>query len=236
MSDTCPVITIDGPSGSGKGTISQLLAMDLGWNLLDSGALYRVLAMAAYQHSVAIENEAALEVLAGHLDVQFQATEGQAPTRIILEGSDVTDVIRTEQWGNAASQVGALPAVRLALLERQRAFRDWPGLIADGRDMGTVVFPDAQFKLFLVASREERANRRYNQLKEKGINVNLEQIVEEIIERDERDSERDVAPSKPAPDALQVDTTGLSIDNVYKNVRREVEKRFAEELVPSDLI
>src|SRR5690242_461774 len=151
-----PVITIDGASGTGKGTISLLLTRHLGWNLLDSGALYRVLALAAQKHSVALDNEKALEVLAEHLDVQFKAHKNSFPD-IILEGEDVTDVIRHEKIGNAASIIAVLPAVRASLLSRQRAFREPPGLIADGRDMGTVVFPDAELKIFLTASPEERA-------------------------------------------------------------------------------
>src|SRR3990167_3139925 len=157
------VITVDGASGTGKGTVSQLLAKRLRWKLLDSGALYRVLALAAQKHSVALDNEKALNVLAEHLDVQFIAQENNL-TRIILEGEDLTEIIRTEKIGNAASIVAALPAVRAALLSRQRAFRDKPGLVADGRDMGTVVFPDAELKIFLQATPEERAMRRYNQL------------------------------------------------------------------------
>lgn len=209
-----PVITIDGPSGSGKGTISQLLAQKLGWHLLDSGALYRVLALAAQLHKVDLENEAALEVLARHLDVQFIATDTASAARVILEGIDVTDSIRTEDCGNAASIIASLPKVRAGLLERQQAFQEKPGLIADGRDMGTVVFPNAQMKFFLDASVEERAQRRYNQLKSKGINVSLTKIMEELKERDFRDRHRAISPLVPAEDAILIDTTDLTINQV----------------------
>ncbi len=231
MSDSSPVITIDGPSGSGKGTICRMLAQTLGWHLLDSGALYRLLAMAAKNHSVAFEDEATLEVLAGHLDAQFITDELDGRTQTILEGEDVTDTMRTEEWGNAASIVGALPAVRQALLDRQRAFREWPGLIADGRDMGTVIFPDAQLKIFLVASREERAKRRFLQLQGKGIKANIEQILDDIVERDDRDIKRAVAPLKPAADAMLIDTTGVDVDDVLHRVMQQVEKRFADQIV-----
>lgn len=221
-----PVITIDGASGTGKGTISQLLATRLRWNFLDSGALYRVLALAAQKHSVALDNEKALEVLAEHLDVQFIAQENNLPL-IILEGEDVTSTIRTEKMGNAASIVAALPAVRAALLSRQRAFRDYPGLVADGRDMGTVVFPDAELKVFLVASPEERARRRYNQLKEQGISVNLGDLIKELRERDKRDQERAVAPLKPAADAIRIDTDCLTIEQVVARIVSEIEGKKA---------
>ncbi len=225
MNNRTPVITIDGPSGSGKGTVAGLLAKRLGWKLLDSGALYRLLAFAARNHGVDLTNEEALRVLAAHLDVQFVAAEGGQPQRIILEGEEVTDVIRTEQVGAGASQVAALPAVREALLQRQRAFREPPGLIADGRDMGTVVFPDAPLKIFLTASAEERARRRYLQLKAKGQDVNLASLLEEIRERDERDMQRAVAPLKPAPDAVQLDSTELSIEQVLERILSEVADR-----------
>jgi len=221
-----PVITVDGASGTGKGTISQLLAKRLGWKFLDSGALYRVLALAAFKHSVLLDNEKALEVLAAHLDVQFFAQESSL-SQIILEGEDVTDIIRTEKIGNAASIVAALPGVRAALLSRQRAFREPPGLVADGRDMGTVIFPDADLKVFLTASPLERAQRRLNQLKERGINVTLTDLIQELKERDKRDQERAIAPLKPAQDALIVDTDHLTVEQVVKKILDEIEGKKA---------
>jgi cytidylate kinase len=224
MRHKAPVITIDGAGGTGKGTVTHRLAKQLGWRLLDSGALYRVLALAAQKHGVSLENETALQVLAEHLDVQFIAAETSAPPSIILEGQDVTETIRTEKMGNAASKVGALPAVRVALLSRQRAFREAPGLATDGRDMGTVVFPDAEIKIFLTASPEVRAERRYKQLKEKGISVTLGDLVEELRERDKRDQERAVAPLRPAEDAVIIDTDQLSVDQVVARILLEVNK------------
>ncbi|MBB4821352.1 cytidylate kinase [Pseudomonas alcaligenes] len=217
MSTAAPVIAIDGPGGSGKGTVAGLLAKRLGWNLLDSGALYRLLAFAARNHGVDLTNEESLKVLAAHLDVQFLSNAGGVQ-RIILEGEDVSDVIRTETVGAGASQVAALPAVRDALLQRQRAFQEAPGLVADGRDMGTVVFPDAPLKVFLTATAEERARRRYLQLKGKGMEVEMASLLNEIIERDERDTQRSVAPLKPAADALILDSTHLSIDEVLERI------------------
>ncbi|PAU54933.1 cytidylate kinase [Pseudomonas sp. PIC25] len=225
MTARVPVIAIDGPSGSGKGTIAGLLARKLGWSLLDSGALYRLLAFAARNHGVDLTNEEALKVLAAHLDVQFIAASGGHGQRIILEGEEVTDVIRNEQVGAGASQVASLPAVREALLQRQRAFLEAPGLVADGRDMGTVVFPDAPLKIFLTASAEERARRRYLQLKEKGDDVSLSSLLEEIRARDERDTQRAVAPLKPASDAIQLDSTELSIEQVLERILSEVANR-----------
>ncbi len=214
-----PVITVDGPSGSGKGTLCALLAKQLGWNLLDSGALYRLLAFAAGNHGIDLTNEEALKQLAAHLDVQF------IDKRIVLEGEEVTDAIRNEQVGAGASMVASLPAVREALLQRQRAFQEEPGLVADGRDMGTVVFPDAPLKVFLTASAEERARRRYLQLKAKGDDVNLASLLEEIRARDERDTQRAVAPLKPAADAILLDSTELSIEQVLERILREVADR-----------
>lgn len=221
-----PVLTIDGASGTGKGVVTHLVAKKLGWRLLDSGALYRVLALAAQQHHIALDNEAALTALANELDVQFVATDTSMPPKIFLEKQDVTEIIRTEPIGNAASKVGVFPAVRTALLGRQRAFRESPGLATDGRDMGTVVFPDAEVKIFLVASAEERARRRYNQLKEKGIDVNLSGLIEELRERDKRDQERTVAPLRPADDAIIIDTDPLSIEQVVAQVIAAVTKVF----------
>lgn len=219
-----PVITIDGASGTGKGTISQLLATHLGWHFLDSGALYRVLALAAEKHRVPTDHEQALQVLGEHLDVQFLAQPGQSP-RIILEGEDVSDAIRNEKVGNAASVVATLPAVRASLLSRQRAFRELPGLVADGRDMGTVVFQDAAFKYFLTATPEERARRRYHQLIARGIDVNLATLLDELRERDQRDQARAIAPLKPAADALVIDTDLRSIDDVLACILEDISKK-----------
>lgn len=220
-----PIVAIDGPSGSGKGTIAGLLAQKLGWNLLDSGALYRLLAFAARNHGVDLTNEEAMKVLAAHLDVQFLAGAQGQGQRIILEGEEVTEAIRNEGIGAGASQVASLPAVREALLQRQRAFQEMPGLVADGRDMGTVVFPDAALKIFLTASAEERARRRYLQLKAKGDDVNLASLLDEIRARDERDTQRAVAPLKPAADAIQLDSTELSIEQVMERILGEIANR-----------
>ena len=219
-----PVITIDGPSGAGKGTVCQRLAEKLGWPLLDSGAIYRVLALAALHHEVALDNEEALVALASHLDVSFVA--GSDGVRIVLEGEEVSAAIRTEQSGNAASKIAAFPRVREALLRRQRAFRSAPGLIADGRDMGTVVFPDAEAKIFLDASAEERANRRLKQLQEKGFDVNFDRLLIEIQERDERDRNRPVAPLRPADDALILDSTSMAIDAVVDTILQHVMQKI----------
>ena len=225
MISQIPVVTIDGPSGSGKGTVAALLAAKLGWKFLDSGALYRLLAFAARNHGVDLTNEEALKVLAAHLDVQFDTAGSGQGMRIVLEGEDVTEAIRNEVVGAGASQVAALPAVREALLQRQKAFREAPGLVADGRDMGTVVFPDATLKIFLTASAEERARRRFLQLKAKGDDVNLASLLDEIRARDERDTQRAVAPLKPADDAIQLDSTALSIEQVLGQILSEVDKR-----------
>ncbi|MCE3238645.1 MAG: cmk [Gammaproteobacteria bacterium] len=211
-----PVITIDGASGTGKGTVSQCIAKELGWNFLDSGVLYRVLAFAAEKQRISLENEAALATMAEHLDIVFSSET------ILFEGEEITDVIRTEKIGNSASKVGVFSKVRTALLSRQRAFQKMPGLVADGRDMGTVVFPDAEVKIFLTASPEERARRRYNQLNAKGIHVNLAALTEELRERDKRDQERTVAPLKPATDAVLINTDPLTIEEVVGRVMTEV--------------
>ncbi len=213
-----PVLTIDGPSASGKGEISRRVARALGWHLLDSGALYRLVALAAQRHAIALDAETALGALAGHLDVQFLDAGEGAETRILLEGEEVTTLIRAEALGEAASRVAALPSVREGLLARQRAFQQPPGLVADGRDMGTVVFPNAGIKVFLTASAEERARRRYNQLKEKGMDANLTSLVEDIGRRDQRDASRPVAPLRPAPDAVLLDSTSLDIEAVTSRV------------------
>lgn len=213
-----PVIAIDGPSGSGKGTIASLLARRLGWSLLDSGAIYRLVALAAEYHQIPLDQEAKLSELAAGLDVRFIPATEQSPANILLEGQSVTDCIRTEQVGAGASKVAALPQVRAALLQRQRDFRQTPGLIADGRDMGTVVFPDAPLKIFLTASAEERARRRYLQLKDKSPDVTLTSLLDEINARDARDTQRAIAPLVAAPDALSLDSTSLSIDQVLKYI------------------
>ncbi len=212
-----PVITIDGPSGSGKGTVAQRLAHELGWHYLDSGAIYRVLALAALQHELPLDDEQALAELAKELDLVFELTADDLTVR--LEGRDVSLAIRSEEAGNAASKVAALPQVRAALLQRQRDFQKAPGLVTDGRDMGTVVFPQAPFKVYLTASAEERALRRHKQLKEKGIDSNLSDLTKEIAERDVRDSQRTVAPLRPADDALVIDSTELNIQSVLDEVR-----------------
>lgn len=212
-----PVLTIDGPSGSGKGTLAQRLAENLGWHYLDSGAIYRVLAQAALKHQIDLTDETALATLAQQLEVQFVLARGQL--KVMLEGTDVSFLIRSEEAGNAASKVAAFPVVRSALLQRQRDFCQPPGLVTDGRDMGTVVFPDAAYKVFLTASAEVRAERRYKQLKEKGIDSNLSDLVAEISERDERDMHREVAPLRPAEDAIILDSTQLGIEAVFEKVR-----------------
>ncbi len=218
------VITIDGPSGSGKGTVAGLLASHLQWHLLDSGALYRLLALAAEQHSISFADEAALEVLAADLDVQF-VLDSENRQRIILENLDVTDTIRNETVGAHASQIAALPGVRAGLLRRQQDFRQMPGLIADGRNIDTVVFADAPLKVFLTASAEERARRRYLQLKDKGETVTLTSLLEEIRARDERDTNRSIAPLKPADDAIILDSTTMTIEQVLERILSEVAVR-----------
>ena len=219
------VITIDGPSGSGKGTVAGMLATKLQWQLLDSGALYRVLALAADKHAVPLDHEDALEVLAVGLDVEFVVDVESNSQRILLENQDVTDEIRNETVGAHASQIAALPGVRAGLLRRQHEFRQAPGLIADGRDMGTVVFADAPLKVFLTASAEERARRRYLQLKDKGETVTLTSLLEEIRARDERDTNRSIAPLKPADDAIILDSTTMTIEQVLERILSEVAVR-----------
>lgn len=222
MKKTANVLTVDGPGGAGKGTLCQTLADLLGWHLLDSGAIYRVLALAALQRQIDLSMETALTSLAVHLDVGFCPQNGSS--QVILEGEDVSDKIRTGLVAHSASQVASFPKVREALLERQRAFQKEPGLIADGRDMGTLVFPDATVKIFLNALPEERARRRMLQLQKKGFNVSLAPILAEMKERDHRDITRQVAPLLPAADALIIDSTAMSAQEVVKEVLEHAKK------------
>jgi 3-phosphoshikimate 1-carboxyvinyltransferase len=212
VTQAVPVIAIDGPSASGKGTVAQRVAQVLGFHFLDSGAMYRLLGLAALRHGVALDDEAGLAALAGRIDIRFEGND------IWLDGAVVGNELRTEEAGSRASKVAALPLVRAALLDKQRAFRRAPGLVADGRDMGSVVFPDAATKVFLTASAEARADRRYKQLKEKGMGANMAALLQEIRARDERDSQRSVAPLQQAPGASLLDTTDLTIDQAVQAV------------------
>lgn len=225
MSGAAPVITIDGPGGSGKGTLAGMLAASLGWKLLDSGALYRLLAHAALKHNIALNDEPELARLAADLDVQFIPGADGTEQRVMLEGLDVTREIRTEEAGAGASKVAVLHAVREALLGRQQAFREWPGLVADGRDMGTVVFADAELKIFLTASAQIRAERRYRQLLEKGETANLAGLLDDITARDERDMNRSIAPLRPAEDAVLIDSSHMSIESVLEAVQLQARER-----------
>jgi cytidylate kinase len=219
MTDSpAPVVTIDGPSGSGKGTIGQLVAQKLGWHFLDSGAMYRIAGHAAARAGVDLHDGPAVARIARQMRVDFIPRQPGETVGVVLDGEDVGEAIRTEEGGRRASIVAAHPAVREALLDKQRAFRRLPGLVADGRDMGTTVFPDAILKVFLTASPEARAQRRYNQLKEKGFDANLPRLLEEIRERDARDAARSASPLKPASDARILDSSPLSISEVVDQI------------------
>ncbi len=226
MSDiTIPVLTIDGPSGSGKGTIGQHLALRLGWHFLDSGALYRAVGLLASRSGD--QDSARLVFLSRHLNIRFKVVpDGTA--KVFLYDKEVGEELRTEEAGNLASQVAAIPEVRMALLAKQRAFQQSPGLVADGRDMGTTVFPDALLKIFLTASADVRAERRYKQLKEKGFNANLPQLLGEIRARDARDTARPVSPLKPAADAVVLDASTLSVSEVVQRIESLLQPRLME--------
>jgi cytidylate kinase len=220
-----PIITIDGPSGSGKGTVSRAVARALGWHFLDSGALYRLVALAADRRGLDPADAAAQARAATEMRVRFDARADDSE-QVLLDGADVTASLRSERTGSAASRVAAMPEVRSALIERQRRFAEPPGLVADGRDMGTVIFPAAGLKIFLTATPKERAHRRYKQLKEKGFDVSLAALSQEIAERDARDAARRVAPLKPAADAIALDSTGLEVEEVVGRVLRLAHERF----------
>ena len=223
---TVPIMTIDGPSGSGKGTVARAAAIALGWGLLDSGALYRLVALAGRRAHIGLEDGSGLADLAANFDIRFGSDPG-GEELVWLDGIEVTRDIRTEMAGNDASKVAAIPAVRAALLERQRRFAVAPGLVADGRDMGTVVFPEAQIKIFLTASPDERAQRRYKQLKQKGVTANLAALSREIAERDQRDSTRAISPLVASADAIPLDTTGMGVDEVIGRVLQIARGRIA---------
>ncbi len=221
-----PIITIDGPSGAGKGTLGRMLAENLGYHFLDSGALYRVLAYATEQHAMSTSQVSDILVLAEHLDVAFQLDDPIFPAKVLFEGEDITKELRTELVGEMASKLAVVPELREALLARQRAFVQTPGLVADGRDMGTVVFPQAPVKIFLTASAEERAKRRQKQLQAAGKDVKLSSLLEDIQRRDERDSQRVVSPLEAATDAVIIDTTQLDISHTLARIQKEVEARI----------
>lgn len=220
-----PVITLDGPSGTGKGTICHMLANHLDWHVLDSGCIYRVLAYAIRKNAIDFDDIASIVTLAHKLDVRFE-TDLHLKNTVILDNNDVFDDIRSEKCGQDASKIAVIPEVRDALLARQRAFATLPGLVTDGRDMGTVVFPEAILKIYLFASAETRAERRFFQLKEKGINVSLAQVIDELAKRDARDMGRQYAPLKAADDAVLLDTTGLTIVQVFNNVLMLIDKHI----------
>ena len=221
-----PIITIDGPSGSGKGTLCHIIADKLKWHMLDSGAIYRILAYAAYLKMLPLDDENELAALAAVLPVQF-IPKPNGLTQVLLDNQDVSMAIRTEENSIRASKISAYPKVRAALTQKQQDFCQAPGLVTDGRDMGTVIFPDAQLKIFLVANAEERAERRYQQLKKQGINVNLAQVLDELLARDQRDQARSTSPLKPADDAVVLDTTKLSINEVVECVLKLAHTRFS---------
>jgi CMP/dCMP kinase len=225
---TIPVLTIDGPGGSGKGTVSQLLAARLGWHYLDSGALYRVLGLAAQDAGIPLTDAQALAHLAGEIQIEFEPQADGSPARVILNGQDVSQWLRTEECGRWASEVAVLPEVRSALLQKQHDFCANPGLVADGRDMGTTVFPGAKLKIFLTASPEIRAARRYKQLKEKGLDVSLPLLLGEIRARDARDAGREASPLKPAADADILDTSSMSITEVVEYILARLQPRLGE--------
>ncbi len=225
MNESVPVIAVDGPSGVGKGTLCQALANHFKWHLLDSGAIYRVLALSALKQNIALDDEQKLAQLALNLPLTFDTTGIEV--KVLLNNIDVSKDIRTELTGGAASKVAAINSVRTALLQRQRDFRQAPGLIADGRDMGTIVFKDAPVKIFLDASAESRAERRMKQLQDKQNHVKFAEILQEITARDERDRNRTVAPLKPADDALIIDTTSLSIQDVFNQSIKYINKELA---------
>jgi len=213
-----PVLAIDGPSGVGKGTVARIMAQKLGWHLLDSGAIYRAFALAVDARNIDVTDESALEEVANNLDLAFKTEANSELVSVYLDGQDVSKVLRTEQTGEMASKIASIGVVRAALLKRQQAFAKAPGLVADGRDMGTVVFADAPFKVFLTASAQERANRRLKQLQNQGSEGIISHILADVVARDERDSSRKHSPLKPAKDALIIDTTELSIDEVITQV------------------